>query len=85
VPRILNDGARRLVSLGRPDLAETFVGHSLAESDDNADTYSVAAAVRDAHGDWSGGLAYLRRAHALMPNAPQVRLNLGLATSIPAA
>jgi hypothetical protein len=79
VPRILNDGARRLVSLGRPDLAETFVGHSLAESDDNADTYSVAAAVRDAHGDWSGGLAYLRRAHALMPNAPQVRLNLAMA------
>jgi tetratricopeptide (TPR) repeat protein len=76
---ILNEGARRLLAVGRPDLAETLVRHSLGESDDNADTHSVGAAVRDACGDWAGALAHLRRAHALMPNAPQVRLNLAMA------
>jgi ADP-heptose:LPS heptosyltransferase/Tfp pilus assembly protein PilF len=76
---ILNEGARRLLALGRPDLAEALVARSLAENNGEADTYSAAAAVRDARGDWAGALAYLRRAHALTPNAPQVRLNLAMA------
>jgi ADP-heptose:LPS heptosyltransferase len=78
-PQILNEGARRVLALGRPDLAEAVVAHSFAESEDNADTHSVMAAIRDAQGDWSGALAYLRCAHALIPNAPQVRLNLAMA------
>jgi ADP-heptose:LPS heptosyltransferase len=79
VLHVLNEGARRLIALGRPDLAETVIAHALAENENNADTHSVAAAVLDAQGDWSGALAHLRRAHALMPNAPQVRLNLAMA------
>jgi ADP-heptose:LPS heptosyltransferase/Tfp pilus assembly protein PilF len=76
---ILNEGARRLLALGRPDLAAALVAQAFAESGDNADTHSVAAAVVDAQGDWAGALAHLRRAHAFMPNAPQVRLNLAMA------
>lgn len=77
--QILNEGARRLLTLGRPDLAAAVIAQASAENDENADTHSVAAAVRDAQGDRPGALAHLRRAHALMPNAPQVRLNLAMA------
>jgi ADP-heptose:LPS heptosyltransferase/Tfp pilus assembly protein PilF len=76
---ILNEGARRLLALGRADLAEALVAQALAANEDNADTHSVAAAVGDAQGDWARSLAHLRRAHVLMPNAPQVRLNLAMA------
>jgi len=76
---ILNEGARRLLALGRADLAEALVAQALAANEVNADTHSVAAAVGDAQGDWARSLAHLRRAHVLMPNAPQVRLNLAMA------
>jgi hypothetical protein len=76
---MLNEGARRLLALGRPDLADALAARALAEADGDADTHSVVAAVRDARGDWPGALAHLRRAHGLMPNAPQVRLNLAIA------
>jgi hypothetical protein len=81
---VLNEGARRLLALGRPDLADALTARALtaralAETADNADTHSVVAAVRDARGDWPGALAHLRRAHGLLPNAPQVRLNLAIA------
>jgi len=52
---------------------------ALAENKLSADTHSVVASVLDARGEWQASLAHLRRAHALLPNAPQVRLNLAFA------
>jgi hypothetical protein len=34
---ILNEGARRLLALGRADLAEALVAQALASNEDNAD------------------------------------------------
>jgi ADP-heptose:LPS heptosyltransferase len=76
---ILTQGARELLALGRPDLADALAARAIAEDEGSADAHSVVASIRDARGDWPAALAHLRRAHALLPNAPQVRLNLGLA------
>jgi ADP-heptose:LPS heptosyltransferase/Tfp pilus assembly protein PilF len=77
--RVLTQGARQLLTLGRLDLADELAARAMAENDSCADTHSVVASILDARGDWPGALAHLRRAHALMPNGPQVRLNLALA------
>src|ERR1700747_2801114 len=76
---ILAQGARELLALGRPDLADALAARAIAEDEGSADAHSVVASIRDARGDWPAALAHLRRAHALLPNAPQGRLNLGLA------
>jgi tetratricopeptide (TPR) repeat protein len=47
----------------------------LSASEDSADTHSIL----DQRGEWQASLAHLRRAHELMPNGPQVRLNLAMA------
>jgi Tfp pilus assembly protein PilF len=77
--QVLTQGARQLLKFGRLDLADELVARAMAENDGCADTHSVVASILDARGDWSAALAHLRRAHALMPNGPQVRLNLALA------
>src|ERR1700736_2775708 len=77
--QILTHAARALLALGRPDLADVLAGRALMEDARSADVHSVVASVLDARGDWHAALAHLRRAHALLPNAPQVRLNLALA------
>jgi len=51
----------------------------LAEDEDSADTHSLVASILDQRGEWHASLAHLRRAHELMPNGPQVRLNLAMA------
>jgi ADP-heptose:LPS heptosyltransferase len=76
--QILNHGARALLALGRPDLANALASRALTENESSADAHSVVASVLDARGDWQAALTHLRRAHALLPNAPQVRLNLAL-------
>jgi ADP-heptose:LPS heptosyltransferase len=77
--QILTHAARALLALGRPDLADVLAARALAENEVSADTHSVIASILDARGEWQALLAHLRRAHALSPNAPQVRLNLALA------
>jgi tetratricopeptide (TPR) repeat protein len=77
--QILTHAARALLALGRPDLADVLAGQALMENARSADVHSVVASVLDARGDRRAALAHLRRAHALLPNAPQMRLNLALA------
>ena len=76
---ILNDGARSFLRLGQLQLAQALADLVLSEDERSADALSVVANIRDRQGDWPDSLAYLRRAHAGAPHAPQVRLNLGLA------
>ena len=77
--RILADGARHLLGLERLDLAQPLCDLVLSEDEGNADLHSVAANILDRRCDWQGSLACLRRAYALAPQAPQVRLNLAMA------
>ena len=77
--QILTQAARELLALGRADLADALASRALAENAGSADTHSVIASILDARGEWEAALAHLRRAYALWPNAPQVRLNLALA------
>jgi ADP-heptose:LPS heptosyltransferase len=77
--QILAHAARALLALGRPDLADALAARALAENERSPDVHSVVANILDARGEWQAALAHLRRAHALLPNAPQVRLNLALA------
>jgi tetratricopeptide (TPR) repeat protein len=51
----------------------------LAEDEGSADTHSLAASILDQRGEWQAPLAHLWRAHELMPDGPQVRLNLAMA------
>ncbi len=76
---ILTNGARGFLGLGQLDLAQALADLALAEDEQSADALSVIAYVRDRQGDWQNSLAYLRRACACAPQAPQVHLNLGLA------
>ena len=76
--QILTQAARALLALGRPDLADALAARALTENESSADTHSVIASILDARSEWQSALAHLRRAHALLPNAPQVRLNLAL-------
>src|SRR5690349_20045415 len=73
--QILTHAARALLALGRPGLADELASRALAENELSADTHSVVASVLDARGEWQASLDHLRRAHALLPNGPQVRLN----------
>jgi ADP-heptose:LPS heptosyltransferase len=76
---ILANGARRLLGLERLDLAQALCDLALSEDERNADIQSVAANILDRQSDWQNSLACLRRAYALAPQAPQVRLNLAMA------
>ena len=76
---ILSQGARQLLNIGRVELAEELALRALAENEDCADCQSVMASVLDHKGDWRASLMHLRRAYALAPQAPQMRLNLAMA------
>lgn len=70
---------RRLLNLGLLDLAQSLAEEMLAEDDGNADAHSLIANILDRRNDWDASLAHLRRACELMPDGPQVQLNLGMA------
>jgi hypothetical protein len=76
---ILANGARQFLGLERLDLARTLCDLALSEDERNADIQSLAANILDRQSDWQSSLACLRRAYALAPQAPQVRLNLAMA------
>lgn len=73
------DEARQLLNEGRPDLAAAAAEKVLAAHEQDADAHSVMASVLDRLDAFESSLVHLRRAHELMPAAPQVRLNLALA------
>jgi len=77
--QLLTATAREFLRLGRLDLAEALVERALTEDECCADAQSLLANITDRRGDWEGSLVHLRRAYALAPAAPQVRLNLALA------
>jgi tetratricopeptide (TPR) repeat protein len=67
--------ARYLLGVGSLEQAQLLAERALAEDD----THSLAASILDQRGEWQASLAHLRRAHELMPDGPQVRLNLAMA------
>jgi hypothetical protein len=69
----------RVLGLERLDLARALCDLALSEDERSADTQSVAANILDRQSDWQSSLACLRRAYALAPQAPHVRLNLAMA------
>jgi tetratricopeptide (TPR) repeat protein len=71
--------ARYLLGVGSLEQAQLLAEQALAEDEDSADTHSLVASILDQRGEWHASLAHLRRAHELMPNGPQVRLNLAMA------
>ena len=71
--------ARYLLGVGSLEQAQLLAEQALAEDEDSADTHSLVASILDQRGEWQASLAHLRRAHELMPNGPQVRLNLAMA------
>ena len=79
VQQILVQGVRQLQALGRHDLVDEVADRILLQHDGSAEIHGVVASILDRRGDWRGSLAHLQRACALVPNAPQVRLNLALA------
>ncbi len=77
---ILANAARRLLALDRLDLARALADLALNDNETAADTHSVVANILDREGDWQASLVRLRRAYALAPQAPQVGLNLAMAS-----
>ncbi|MFZ2068653.1 MAG: hypothetical protein WAV27_21985 [Xanthobacteraceae bacterium] len=71
--------ARQLFEAGEIGVAQALAEQALAEDDQSADCHSLIASILDRRGEWVFSLAHRRRAHALMPAAPQVRLNLAMA------
>src|SRR5262249_25423181 len=71
--------ARYLLGVGSLDQAQLLAEQALAEDEDSADTHSLVASILDCRGEWQASLDHLRRAHDLMPDGPQVRLNLAMA------
>jgi ADP-heptose:LPS heptosyltransferase len=71
--------ARYLLSVGSLDEAQLVAEQALAEDEGSADTHSLVASILDIRGEWQASLAHLRRAYELMPDGPQVRLNLAMA------
>ena len=71
--------ARQLFEAGEVTSAQGVAEEVLAEDDACADGHSLIASILDRRGQWISSLAHLRRAHALMPLAAQVRLNLAMA------
>ena len=71
--------ARHLLGVGSLEQAQLLTEQALAEDEDSADTHSLAASILDRRGEWQASLAHLHRAHELMPDGPQVRLNLAMA------
>src|SRR5262249_4496562 len=61
------------------DPAQLLADEALAEDDGSADIHSLVASILDCRGEWQASLAHLRRAYDLMPDGPQVRLNLAMA------
>ena len=76
---IVRQGVRWLQAFGRHDLADTVATQTLLNFDSTADTHGLLADIFDRRGDWQCSLAHLHRAHALMPNASPIRINLALA------
>jgi Flp pilus assembly protein TadD len=56
-------------------MLKSLDNYQRSEDEDSADTHSLVASILDQRGEWHASLAHLRRAHELMPNGPQVRLN----------
>jgi hypothetical protein len=77
---ILALAARRLLELGRLDLAREVAAAALAEDARCANAHSVMHVVCDELGEWVEGLRHARRAAELMPASAQLRYNLALAT-----
>ena len=71
--------ARYLLGVGSLEQAQPLAEQALAEDEDSADTHSLVASILDQRGEWEASLAHLWRAHELMPDGPQVRLNLAMA------
>ncbi len=71
--------ARYLLRVGSLDEAQLVAEQALAEDEDSADIHSLVASILDVRGEWQASLAHLRRAYDLMPDGPQVRLNLAMA------
>jgi ADP-heptose:LPS heptosyltransferase len=71
--------ARYLLSLGSLDQALSIAEEVLAENERSADAHSLIGSILDRRGEWQASLAHLRRANELMPQGPQVRLNLAMA------
>jgi tetratricopeptide (TPR) repeat protein len=71
--------ARYLLSVGSLDQAQLLAEQALAEDTGSADIHSLVASILDCRGEWEASLAHLRRAYDLMPDGPQVRLNLAMA------
>lgn len=71
--------ARKLLTLGNLDAARGLAEEAATEPNASADAHSLLANILDRCGEWRASLTHLRRAHDLMPNAPQVRLNLAMA------
>ena len=68
--------ARYLLGDGSLEQALLLAEQALAEDEGSADTHSLVASILDQRGEWQASLAHLWRAHELMPDGPQVRLNL---------
>ncbi len=77
---ILAAAAAKLLELGRLGLARTVAELALSEDSDSANAHSVLAVVCEALAQWRQGLEHGRRAVELLPDAPQLRYNLGLST-----
>ncbi len=75
---ILAGAAAKLFDLGRLDLARTVAELALSQDSGCANAHSVLAVVCEALTQWQQGLEHGRRAAELVPDAPQLRYNLGL-------
>jgi len=71
--------ARSLLGVGSLEQALLLAEQAWAEDENSADTHSLVASILDHRGEWQASLAHLRRAHELMPDGPQARLNLAMA------
>lgn len=77
---ILAGAAAKLLELGRLGLARTVAELALSEDSNCANAHSVLAVVYEARAQWRQGLEHGRHAVELLPDAPQLRYNLGLST-----
>jgi ADP-heptose:LPS heptosyltransferase len=71
--------AQQMLNINLLDRAQALAEQALAENEGSADLHSLIANVFDRRGEWQSSLIHLRRAHELMPDAPQLRLNLAMA------
>jgi hypothetical protein len=71
--------AKQLLSRGLLDQAQALAELELANDNRCADAHSLIANILDRRGEWQDSLTHLRQAFELMPEAPQLRLNLAMA------